>query len=88
VNAWWAPANTTYLVSINNREQIIGAWFDAANNVNNNFVVSESGNVTPFALPASFGAQYISAQTINDLDVLVGWFTDATGDHGFIARGR
>jgi probable HAF family extracellular repeat protein len=82
-----APANSTYLISINNRDQMIGVWFDAAGDANN-FVVSESGKVTQFTLPASFAALAVSAQTINDLDVLVGWFTDAGGDHGFIARRR
>jgi uncharacterized membrane protein len=80
-----APANSTYLISINNRDQMLGVWFDAAGEANN-FVVSERGTVTPFALPPSFAALATSAQTLNDLGVLVGWFSDASGDHGFIAR--
>jgi probable HAF family extracellular repeat protein len=80
-----APANSTFFISINNLDQILGAYFDAAGN-QNNFLL-ERGTLVPFTLPASFGATYISAQTINDWGAIVGFYTDGKNvNHGFIAR--
>ena len=42
-----------------------------------------------FDLPASFGAVYVSAQTINDLEDIVGYYFDANFvAHGFVAKAR
>jgi hypothetical protein len=39
-----------------------------------------------FELPARFGAIFVSAQTVNDKDEIVGYYQDATGAfHGFLA---
>jgi hypothetical protein len=40
----------------------------------------------PFDLPARFGASFVSAQTVNDLDEIVGYYQDASSvPHGFVA---
>jgi probable HAF family extracellular repeat protein len=79
-----ASADSTYFVSINNRDEILGAYFDDAFEAFN-FVLR--GDVaTPFDLPGSFGATSVTAQTINDLGEIVGYYSDAAGaTHGFLA---
>jgi uncharacterized membrane protein len=79
-----APPNSTYFISINNRNHIVGQWLDASN-VAHNFLLA-GGKFQPFNLPASFQATVVSAQTINDSNEIVGWFADAQGvAHGFVA---
>lgn len=80
-----APPDSTYFISINNRHQILGAYFDESFELFN--FVLDHGAATPFALPASFDASTVTAQTINDLGEIVGYYSDAGGaTHGFIAR--
>jgi probable HAF family extracellular repeat protein len=84
-DALGAPANSTFFISINNLNQILGAWVDA-NSVNHNFVLSQD-SFHNFNVPKSFGAIQVSGQTINDLGDIVGWFADSQNvQHGFIAR--
>jgi probable HAF family extracellular repeat protein len=79
-----APANSTYFISINNPDQILGTWVDA-NNLNHNFLLT-GGRYRAFNLPKSLHATQASAQTINDFDEIVGWFADAQSvQHGFVA---
>jgi hypothetical protein len=74
----------TYFISINNRQQILGAFADSAG-VQHNFLKTGS-NFRPFDLPARFGASFVSAQTVNDLDEIVGYYLDASSvAHGFVA---
>ena len=79
-----APTSTsTYLISINNLGTAIGAWVGADGSLNNFFV--EAGSLkgaVPFTTPFGPTAQ---AQTINDLGVIVGVYSDAKGGHGFLA---
>ena len=74
----------TFFISINNRQQILGAFADAAK-VQHNFL--KTGHAfRPFDLPARFGASFVSAQTVNDLDEIVGYYQDASSvPHGFVA---
>jgi probable HAF family extracellular repeat protein len=78
-----APQQTFY-ISINNRQQILGSFLDAAG-VQHNFL--KTGNdFRPFDLPASLGASGVSVQTVNDRDEIVGYYTDASHvAHGFVA---
>jgi hypothetical protein len=78
-----APAGT-FFISINNWQQILGAFADTAG-VQHNFL--KSGNAyRPFDLPARFAASFISAQTVNDSDSIVGYYLDASSvAHGFVA---
>jgi uncharacterized membrane protein len=79
-----APANSTYFISINNLNQILGQWVDS-NNVFHNFLLSGK-KLNTFTLPVSFGSTNTSAQTINDAGEIVGWYADAQGvQHGFTA---
>jgi uncharacterized membrane protein len=82
-----APPNSTFFISINNLNQILGTWLDT--NVparNHNFLLTD-GKHRAFNLPKSFGATQVSAQTLNDEGDIVGFFSDAQGvQHGFIAR--
>jgi len=80
-----APSRQHLFISINNRNQILGAYFDESFDVFN--FVLDHGVTTPFALPASFEASTVTAQTINDVGEIVGYYSDAGGaTHGFIAR--
>jgi hypothetical protein len=74
----------TFFISINNRQQILGAYADAVG-VQHNFLRTD--NVyRPFDLPARFAASFVSAQTVNDRDDIVGYYNDASGvAHGFVA---
>lgn len=77
-------AQGTFFISINNREQILGAYQDAAG-AQQNFLDS-SGRFEPFDFPARFAATFVSAQTINDLGEIVGYYNDASNvSHGFVA---
>jgi hypothetical protein len=74
----------TFFISINNRQQILGAYADTAG-VQHNFL--RTGSVyRPFDLPARLGASFVSAQTVNDSDGIVGYYLDASSvAHGFVA---
>jgi hypothetical protein len=74
----------TFFISINNRQQILGAFADSAG-VQHNFL--RTGSVyRAFDLPARFGASFVSAQTVNDRDGIVGYYLDASNlAHGFVA---
>jgi hypothetical protein len=76
-----APPQSTFFISINNRREVLGAWVDAEGN-NMNFLRRQS-TYAPVVLPASFGATFTSAQTLNDLNDIVGYYADASG----VARG-
>lgn len=78
-----APPDSTYFVSINNRNQILGAYFDEGFNASH--FIREGNVVRPFELPASLGATAFTAQTLNDFGMVVGYYDDATGTHGFLA---
>jgi hypothetical protein len=78
-----APQQTLF-ISINNRQQILGAFADSAG-VQHNFLKT-GDDFRPFDLPARFGASFVSAQTVNDRDEIVGYYQDASGvPHGFVA---
>jgi probable HAF family extracellular repeat protein len=78
-----APPNSTFLISINNFQQIVG-WIDTQNGFHN-FLLTE-GEYRDFDLPKAFQPSQVSAQTINDSGDTVGFFTDSQGlQHGFIA---
>jgi hypothetical protein len=82
-----APPNSTFFISINNLNKILGAWVDA-NNLNHNFLLT-NGKSRIFDVPKSFKATQVSVQTLNDLSDVVGYFTDAQGiQHGFLAFRR
>jgi uncharacterized membrane protein len=75
----------TYFVSINDRRQVLGGYFDGAGNIFN--FIRRGARYTPFDLPAGFGAVYVSAQTINDGGDIVGyWFDAGFVAHGFVAN--
>jgi len=54
--------------------------------VQHNFL--KTGNLyRPFNVPGRLGASFVSAQTVNDLDWIVGYYVDASNvAHGFVAR--
>lgn len=57
-----------------------------ASGVQHNFL--KTGNLyRPFNVPGRLGASFVSAQTVNDLDWIVGYYVDASNvAHGFVAR--
>ena len=77
-----APADSTFFISINNRNEVLGEYY--LSDGYQNFVLAH-GQWAPFDLPAESAPTYVSAQTINDLGDIVGWFDDAQGEHGFLA---
>ncbi len=77
----------TYYISINNRRQVLGSYLDSAG-VWQNFV-RKNGRYVPFNLPVSFGAVFVSAQTINNFEDVVGYYIDANDvARGFVAKAR
>jgi uncharacterized membrane protein len=72
-----APPLSSFFISINNRKEVLGAWIDEEGNEFN--YLRKQSKYVPVALPASFGALITSAQTINDLNDIVGYYVDATG---------
>jgi probable HAF family extracellular repeat protein len=74
----------TFFISINNRQQILGDFGDATG-AQQNFLRT-GGDYRPFNVPARLGASFVSAQTLNDFDEIVGYYQDASNvSHGFIA---
>lgn len=74
----------TFFISINNRDQILGAYTNATV-LQQNFLATGS-NYALFNLPARFAVSFVSAQTVNDRDDIVGYYQDSTGaSHGFLA---
>jgi probable HAF family extracellular repeat protein len=74
----------TLFISINNREQILGAYTDSTN-AQQNFVLQDK-LYAPFNLPVRLGASFVSAQTINDAAEIVGYYGDSAGNlHAFVA---
>lgn len=79
-----APPEQTLYISINNRRQVLGTWFDADANPHN--FVRRHGRYVPFELPAEQGSVYTVAETINDQGDIVGYFFDSQFiAHGFLA---
>jgi probable HAF family extracellular repeat protein len=80
-----AAANSTYLISINNRNQIVGFYSDKVKNFHN-FLLQDK-KPTQLVVPKSFKASFASFQTINDSDEIVGYYNDAQQvAHGFVAK--
>jgi probable HAF family extracellular repeat protein len=76
---------STLFISINNRDQILGAYEPAAGGPKQNFL-KIGHDYHLFDLPARFGAIAVSAQTINDPGEIVGFYTDVNQiQHGFVA---
>jgi hypothetical protein len=72
-----APQQSTFFISINNRKEVLGAWFDEEGAEHN--VLRKQAKYKPIALPESFGADITSAQTINDFNDIVGYYVDESG---------
>jgi probable HAF family extracellular repeat protein len=82
-----APPDSTFFISINNFNLILGTWIDSSG-VNHNFLLS-AGHLRNFNLPTSFHAANVSAQTLNDFGEIVGFYFDAQQvQHGFVAIPR
>ena len=74
----------TFFISVNNHEQILGAYLDAAGNQKN--FLKTHDHYRPFNLPSTFNATFTSAQTVNDHDEIVGYFIDVNQIfHRFVA---
>ena len=74
----------TFFISINNRNQILGAYLDS-NGATQNFLKTRDDYVL-FNLPPELLATVTSAQTINDSGEIVGWYADINQiQHGFVA---
>jgi hypothetical protein len=76
-NAPDAPDQGTLFISINNRHEVLGTWYDADGNAFN--FLRKQAKYKAVALPDSFGATFTSAQTVNDFNDIVGYYTDASG---------
>jgi probable HAF family extracellular repeat protein len=79
-----AAPNSTYLISINNPNQIVGFYFDTTG-MYHNFLL-EHKKLTQIKVPRSFKASFASFQTINDSGDIVGYYNDQQKvSHGFVA---
>jgi hypothetical protein len=75
---------STFFISINNRNQILGGYLNSSNVIQNFLKVGDDYRL--FNLPAQLGATQTSAQTINDPGEIVGWYADFNQiQHGFVA---
>ncbi len=75
----------TFFISINNFREVLGAYEDAAGKQQN--FIRKGSTYLPFDLPSSFAASFVSAQTINDREDIVGYYLDASSvAHGFVAK--
>ena len=84
VTAPGSDPQQTYFISINNRNQILGAYANAA--VSQQNFLATGSDYALFDLPPSIGASFVSAQTVNDEDEIVGYYLDAANvAHGFLA---
>jgi len=84
VTAPGSAPEQTFFISINNRNEILGGYNDAAG-VPHNFLKTRSG-YQPFEFPARFGAISVVVQTVNDFEEIVGYYIDANQlAHGFVA---
>jgi probable HAF family extracellular repeat protein len=80
-----AAPNSTFFISVNVLNQILGAYETPSSDFQN-FLLT-NGKLKLFNVPDSFQATSVSAQTINDFGVIVGFYNDANNlAHGFIAR--
>lgn len=74
----------TFFISINNRNQILGAYASTTVALQN--FLATNGHYASFDLPSRFGANFVSAQTVNDGDQIVGYYTDGANiNHAFLA---
>jgi probable HAF family extracellular repeat protein len=74
----------TFFISINNRDQVLGAYTDQSGAVQN--FLRTGDDYALFNLPERLGASGVSAQTVNDLGDIVGFYSDGNGvQHGFFA---
>jgi probable HAF family extracellular repeat protein len=76
-------ATLTQAHSINSAGQIAGTFL-GADNMAHGFVLS-GPSLSVIDVPGAVGPNYTQARGINDLGQVVGWFTDSSGTHGFIA---
>jgi len=70
-------------LGINNNGDIVGQYFDQTTNTYHGFLLKQD-TITTIDFPGK-GKVVTSANGINDLGVIVGNYSDATGFHGFIA---
>ena len=85
IDAPGAPDNSTLAIGINDHNKILGEFFQQ-NGLPRVFIVGANELQSPeafafidFPWPASF------PETINNAGVFVGFYSDATGTHGFVA---
>ena len=67
---------------VNNNGEIVGSFGNTVSPRNSSFVRHSDGRFTVFGHPNTTSSH---AQGINDLGQVVGYFSDSTGDHGFLA---
>ena len=81
-----SPGSETAIVGINDWGDICGFYLDSSNfTILNSFIVTKSGQITKFSL--SPVTNFTEAIAINNHDVVVGTFEDASGIfHGFIRQ--
>ena len=73
-----SQAQGTFFISINNRDQVLGAYTDQSGAVQN--FLRTGDDYALFNLPEHLGATGVSAQTVNDLDDIVGFYTDGLAE--------
>ncbi len=76
---WLSPAGLTGVVvnAISNSGLLVGSYGGGSGG----WLRDATGRYTTFQIP---GASNMSAQGINSVGVVVGWYDDAAGQHGFV----
>jgi probable HAF family extracellular repeat protein len=80
LNAPQAGPAGTFTYALNNQGLMAGVYYDSQSAVNS--FVYDGNNYTPFSLP---NVKTTYANGINDQGQIVGYITDNTGSHGFLA---
>jgi len=86
IDAPGAPDNSTLAIGVNDHDQVLGEFFQQ-NGQPRAFLVDASKlqSLGAFVF-VDFPWQPSFPETINDVGVFVGFYADATGTHGFVAK--
>ena len=82
-----AEPTVTQLLGVNAANIAAGFYVDAAGNAQGFLLNIGSDTFTGITLPSSFGAMSTTATGVNNSGVVVGFYTNGTGTHGFIDNG-
>jgi len=78
------PGGASSITGISNSGLLVGEYFASDTDPGHGFFYN-SGIFTDFEIP---NASYTYPADVNDSGIVVGWYTDASGDHGFVTNAK